>query len=183
MPDLAVGDWLNLHQLLAKQHFTQPPTRYTAAQLIGELKKQGLGRPSTYATIVETLKERLYVGVEKKRLFPTPLGVQVCELLEKHMQTVVAVGFTAQMEENLDRIARGSAQRLAVMQEFYGPFKQAVEAALTAAASERQPRPGWPRRGRRGAQSEGKRKRRPNTCRNRRRRGSRARSAKSVCWR
>ena len=139
MPDLSKGDALTLHQLLPKQHFTQPPKRYTEAQLIGALKKLGLGRPSTYATIVETLKDRRYVGVEKKRLYPTPLGFQVCELLERHVQMVIDVGFTAQMESNLDRIANGQANRLTVMREFYGPFKQVVDQALIAAAAERQP--------------------------------------------
>jgi len=139
MPDLAAGDALTLHQLLPKQHFTQPPKRYTEAQLIGALKKLGLGRPSTYATIVETLKDREYVDLEQKRLYPTPLGFQVCELLEKHVQPVVDVSFTARMEEDLDRIARGQASRLAVMEEFYGPFKATVDQAMVAAAAERQP--------------------------------------------
>ncbi|MCK6627812.1 MAG: type I DNA topoisomerase [Anaerolineae bacterium] len=139
MPDLAAGDPLTLHQLVPKQHFTQPPQRYTEAQLIGALKKLGLGRPSTYATIVETLKERNYAAIEQKRLYPTPLGFQVCELLEKHIQMVVDVGFTAQMEEDLDRIARGEADRLTVMREFYGPFKAKVDQAMTAAAAERKP--------------------------------------------
>lgn len=139
MPDLVKGDLLTLHQLLPKQHFTQPPKRYTEAQLIGVLKKLGLGRPSTYATIVETLKDRKYVGLEKKRLYPTPLGFQVCELLERHVKMVVDVGFTAQMEENLDRIANGKTDRLTVMQEFYEPFKEVVDQAMSAAAAERQP--------------------------------------------
>ncbi len=139
MPDLIAGDPLTLHQLVPKQHFTQPPSRYTEAQLIGALKKLGLGRPSTYATIVETLKERKYVGLEQKRLYPTPLGFQVCELLEKHIQRVVDVGFTAQMEEKLDRIARGEVDRLTVMREFYGPFKTTVDQAMAGAATERKP--------------------------------------------
>jgi DNA topoisomerase-1 len=122
-----------------KQHFTQPPPRYTEAQLIGALKKLGLGRPSTYATIVETLKDRKYVGLEQKRLYPTPLGFQVCELLEKHIQMVVDVGFTARMEEDLDRIARGEADRLTVMREFYGPFKSTVDQAMAGAAADRKP--------------------------------------------
>ena len=133
------GDALTLHQLVPKQHFTQPPPRYTEAQLIGALKKLGLGRPSTYATIVETLKDRKYVGLEQKRLYPTPLGFQVCELLEKHIQMVVDVGFTARMEEDLDRIARGEADRLTVMREFYGPFKATVDQAMAGAAAERKP--------------------------------------------
>ena len=139
MPDLVKGDDLTLHQLLPKQHFTQPPKRYTEAQLIGALKKLGLGRPSTYATIVETLKDRRYVGLEQKRLYPTPLGFQVCELLERHVAMVVDVSFTARMEANLDRIALGEVERLAVMQDFYDPFKATVEQANKAAAAERQP--------------------------------------------
>jgi len=139
MPELAKGDPLTLHQLLPRQHFTQPPKRYTEAQLIGALKKMGLGRPSTYATIIETLKSRKYVGVEQKRLYPTGLGVQVCELLEKHVQMVVDVGFTARMEEDLDRIASGEVDRLTMMQEFYTPFKNTVERAMAAAAAERKP--------------------------------------------
>jgi DNA topoisomerase-1 len=139
LPDLAAGDPLTLHQLLPKQHFTQPPKRYTEAQLIGALKKLGLGRPSTYATIVETLRDRRYVGLAHKRLYPTQLGFQVCELLEKHVDPVVDVGFTARMEEDLDRIARGEAERLAVMQEFYAPFKVLVDQAMLKAAAERVP--------------------------------------------
>jgi DNA topoisomerase-1 len=137
MPDLEAGDPLTLHQLIPKQHFTQPPKRYTEAQLIGALKRLGLGRPSTYATIVETLKERRYAGLAQKRLYPTELGFQVCELLEKHVELVVDVDFTARMEEDLDRIARGEAKRLEVMQEFYEPFKAVVERAMQAAAAGR----------------------------------------------
>jgi DNA topoisomerase-1 len=139
MPDLVKGDALNLHQLVPKQHFSQPPKRYTEAQLIGALKKLGLGRPSTYATIVETLKSRKYVGLDRKRLIPTPLGIQVCELLEKHVQLAVDVGFTARMEADLDRIASGETGRQSVLQAFYGPFKDTVDQAMVAAAADRQP--------------------------------------------
>ncbi len=139
MPDLSRGDDLTLHQLIPKQHFTQPPKRYTEAQLIGVLKKLGLGRPSTYATIVETLKDRKYVALEQKRLYPTVLGFQVCELLEKHVSTVVDVDFTAQMESDLDRVAKGEVNRLTMMQEFYHPFKATVDQAMRAAAAERKP--------------------------------------------
>jgi len=157
MPELFKGDDLTLHQLLPKQHFTQPPKRYTEAQLIGALKKLGLGRPSTYATIVETLKDRRYVGLERKRLYPTPLGFQVCELLERHVDMVVDVDFTARMETDLDRIARGEVERLAVMQDFYGPFKTTVDQAMKAAAAERQPAARQTRQGKAG--SRGKRSR------------------------
>jgi len=139
LPNLQKGDWLRLHQLLPKQHFTQPPARYTEAGLIGELKKRGLGRPSTYATIIETLKNRQYVQVQKKRVQPTALGVQVCELLEGTIEMVIDVDFTAQMETNLDAIARGKVSRLAAMQEFYQPFKRVVESALAEAKRHRQP--------------------------------------------
>jgi len=157
MPNLVKGDLLNLHQLLSKQHFTQPPKRYSEAQLIGALKKLGLGRPSTYATIVETLKDRKYVGLEKKRLYPTPLGFQVCELLEKHVQMVVDVSFTAQMEEDLDRIARGSTDRLTVMRKFYHPFKVVVDQALVGAAADRKPAARLPKKAK-TTQRGGKRK-------------------------
>jgi DNA topoisomerase-1 len=139
MPELSKGDLLTLHRLLPKQHFTQPPKRYTEAQLIGALKKLGLGRPSTYATIVETLKDRKYVGLEQKRLYPTPLGFQVCELLERHVTLAVDVDFTARMEADLDRVAAGEIDRLTMMQEFYEPFKIVVDQAMAAARSERQP--------------------------------------------
>ncbi len=142
MPDLKEGDWLNLHQLLPKQHFTKPPARYTEAGLIGELKKRGLGRPSTYATIIETLKNRGYVAVEKKRMLPTPLGFQVCELLEKLMPDVVDVDFTARMEDNLDAIAGGTISRLKTMQDFYHPFQESVAQAKTQARLQRQPAAG-----------------------------------------
>jgi DNA topoisomerase-1 len=139
MPALQAGDWLNLHQLLPKQHFTQPPARYTEAGLIGELKKRGLGRPSTYATIVETLKKRGYVQHINKRMAPSDLGFQVCELLEKHLQTVVDVDFTARMEADLDAIAAGERSRLGVVREFYEPFQAVVAQAEQAARAERQP--------------------------------------------
>ncbi len=142
MPDLKEGDWLKLHQLLPKQHFTKPPARYTEAGLIGELKKRGLGRPSTYATIIETLKNRGYVAVEKKRMLPTPLGFQVCELLEKLMPDVVDVDFTARMEDNLDAIAGGTISRLRTMQDFYQPFQENVAQAKTQARLQRQPAAG-----------------------------------------
>lgn len=138
LPDLQAGDPLTLHQLLPKEHFTQPPARYTEAGLIGELKKRGLGRPSTYATIIDTLKDRAYAAVESKRMVPTALGFQVCELLEKYLQMVVDVGFTAQMETDLDEIAGGRVARLQVMHNFYEPFKAVVDKAMTEARLNRQ---------------------------------------------
>ncbi len=139
LPEMTKGDWLTLHQLIPKQHFTQPPPRYTEASLIGELKKRGLGRPSTYASIIDTLKQRKYVALEKKHLLPTPLGFQVCELLEKHMPMTVDVDFTARMEADLDNIVSGKTSRLSMMQSFYQPFKKTVDKALQEARANRQP--------------------------------------------
>ena len=139
LPDLREKDWLTLHQLVPKQHFTKPPDRYTEAGLIGQLKKRGLGRPSTYATIVETLKQRRYVQLQQKRMWPTPLGIQVCELLEEHIALAVDVDFTARMEADLDAIAAGTASRLERMQTFYGSFKTMVDQALSEARQNRRP--------------------------------------------
>ncbi|MFQ5577469.1 MAG: type I DNA topoisomerase [Anaerolineae bacterium] len=139
LPNLQTGDPLTLHQLLPKQHFTKPPPRYTEAGLIGELKKRGLGRPSTYAAIIDTLKSRRYVAVNRKRMAPTPLGFQVCRLLEQHVQTVIDVDFTARMEADLDAIAAGRASRLKIMRDFYQPFKAVIDRALIEARQHRQP--------------------------------------------
>ncbi|MEM7029303.1 MAG: type I DNA topoisomerase [Chloroflexota bacterium] len=146
LPELQKGDALDLHQLVPKQHFTKPPPRYTEASLIGALKKRGLGRPSTYATIIETLKNRGYVATQQKRMVPTPLGFQVCELLEQTIEMAVDVDFTARMENDLDAIASGQASRIHTMQQFYGPFSVTVEQAKVAARSQRQPAAKKPRR-------------------------------------
>jgi DNA topoisomerase-1 len=138
LPDLVKGDPLKLHQLVPNQHFTKPPSRYTEAQLIGQLKKLGLGRPSTYATIVETLKDRKYVGVEKKRLYPSPLGDQVCQMLEKYVNIVVNVDFTAQMETQLDQVARGALDRKTMLSDFYDPLRETVDRALHTVSGDRQ---------------------------------------------
>jgi DNA topoisomerase-1 len=129
LPDLAVGEVVDLVKLMPEQHFTQPPPRYTEATLIRTLEEYGIGRPSTYAPIISTIQDRGYVERIDRRLNPTELGFIVNDLVVKHFPDVVNVGFTAQMEEDLDLIARGEEDWVPVLREFYTPFEQAVKLA------------------------------------------------------
>jgi DNA topoisomerase-1 len=126
-PDLVKGDPLDLLALLPEQHFTQPPPRYTEASLVKALEEYGIGRPSTYAPILNTIQRRGYVRRESKRLFPTETGIIVNDLLVEHFPDIVDVGFTAKMEDDLDRIASGECEWVPVLRDFYGPFKSEVE--------------------------------------------------------
>ena len=123
------GQAQRLLRLLPEQHFTQPPPRYTEATLVRTLEENGIGRPSTYAPILGTLQQRNYVVRENKRLIPTETGVLVNDLLIEHFPDVVDVGFTARMEEDLDRIASGDLPWVKVVREFYVPFARQVEKA------------------------------------------------------
>ncbi|MCX7854056.1 MAG: DNA topoisomerase, partial [Caldilineales bacterium] len=129
IPPLTVGELLDLLQLLPQQHFTEPPPRYTEATLVKALEEYGIGRPSTYATIISTLLERGYVERQAKRLHPTQLGFVVNDLLIAHFDSLFEVGFTARMEEVLDRIANGEEDWVQVLRDFYGPFSKLVAAA------------------------------------------------------
>jgi DNA topoisomerase I len=130
LPPLAPKEPLDLLGLYPEQHFTQPPPRYTEASLIKALEELGIGRPSTYAPILSTIQERAYVErMPDRRLKPTDLGFLVNDLLVKHFPKEVDVGFTAQMEEELDRIAAGETGWVQVLNEFYAPFKQTLERA------------------------------------------------------
>ena len=129
IPPLTVGELLDLLQLLPDQHFTQPPPRFTEATLVKSLEEYGIGRPSTYASIISTILDRGYVERQAKRLHPTELGFVVNDKLVAHFDRVFEVGFTARMEEELDRIANGEEDWVAVLREFYEPFSQLVEAA------------------------------------------------------
>ncbi len=128
LPELKEGQSLELIKLLPKQHFTQPPARYTEATLIKELEKNGIGRPSTYAPIISIIQERNYVKKdEKKRFYPTDLGIMVNDLLVNHFPEIVDIKFTAKMEEDLDKIAQGKINWEKVVEEFYTPFAQHLE--------------------------------------------------------
>jgi len=124
LPPLSEGEPLDLVQLLAEQHFTEPPPRYTEATLIKELEKRGIGRPSTYAPIVSTIQERGYVERMEARkrnspLHPTELGFLVNDLLVAHFPDVLDYGFTSQLESRLDQIAAGEQEWVPVLDEFY----------------------------------------------------------------
>jgi len=122
LPVLHEGDRLRLHELLPRQHFTQPPPRFTESLLIKELEEQGIGRPSTYAAIISTIQDRKYVVKVEGRLRPEELGVVVNDLLVQHFPEVLNVQFTADMEEKLDQIAEGTKPWVETVREFYGPF-------------------------------------------------------------
>lgn len=123
------GQAQELLRLLPEQHFTQPPPRYTEASLVRTLEENGIGRPSTYAPILNVLQQRGYVVRDGKRLTPTETGFIVSDLLTEHFADIVDVGFTARMEEDLDRIAAGDQRWVEIVREFYGPFAQDLERA------------------------------------------------------
>jgi DNA topoisomerase-1 len=129
LPDLDAGEVVDLVQLMPEQHFTQPPPRYTEATLVRTLEEYGIGRPSTYAPIISTIQDRGYVERIDRRLHPTELGFIVNDLVVEHFPDVVNVGFTAQMEEDLDLIARGKREWVPVLREFYEPFEREVRLA------------------------------------------------------
>lgn len=124
---LSNGEKLNRREILSEQKFTQPPPRYSEAMLIRTLEEKGVGRPSTFASIVSTIERREYVVREKRRFKPTKLGVAVCDFLTTWFPEIMDPGFTSEMETELDAIARGEAQWVPVMNEFYGPFDKQIE--------------------------------------------------------
>ena len=129
LPDLEEGSLLKLIELIPKQHFTQPPPRFTEASLIRELEEKGIGRPSTYASIMGVIQKKEYTKKEKGRFIPTELGMLVNNLLVDNFPEVLNVAFTAQMEAKLDQVESGSQGWLQVLEEFYQQFHQAVERA------------------------------------------------------
>ncbi len=129
LPALVPGEPLDLLKLIPRQHFTEPPPRYTEATLIKALEERGIGRPSTYATILATLQGREYVVLEARCLHPTPLGETTCDALIAAFPDLMDYDFTAQMEDRLDEIARGERDWVATLHEFYGPFSVALQEA------------------------------------------------------
>jgi DNA topoisomerase-1 len=123
-------DRLLLEHLREQQHFTKPPPRYNESSLVKELDQLGIGRPSTYALIISTLLDRKYVHKESRSLAPTELGMTVKRIVTSQFPDIFNVGFTAQMEEELDQIESGEKGRVDVLNDFYGPFKQSVSAAM-----------------------------------------------------
>ena len=125
LPDLQKDDKVNLMSLNSLQHFTQPPSRFTEASLVKALEEHGIGRPSTYAPILSTIQERGYIEKdEQKRFKPTDLGFTVNDVMVQHFPQIVDIAFTADMEEDLDKIAQGEKEWVPAMREFYQPFEE-----------------------------------------------------------
>ena len=121
-------DPVDLAKITPKQHFTQPPPKYTEASLVKELEKEGIGRPSTYATILNTIRARAYTTVDtKKRFSPTELGMVVSKMLVENLPKIMNVNFTAHMEEDLDKIAQNELERDTLLREFYTTFQKDVQ--------------------------------------------------------
>ncbi|MDP2651112.1 MAG: type I DNA topoisomerase [bacterium] len=127
LPKLDVGNALNLKDINAEEKATQPPPRYSEAGLIKELEKRGIGRPSTYASIIKTLEDRGYVEKQNKALWPTDTGDVVSSFLEDNFANYISDSFTAEMEDELDEIARGERTYLKTLSDFYGPFQKEVK--------------------------------------------------------
>jgi DNA topoisomerase-1 len=127
LPRLSAEQVLRLLEVLPEQHFTQPPPRYTEASLVKTLEERGIGRPSTYASIISTIQDRGYVQLEEKRFFPEDVGEVVTDLLVEFFPDIVDVNFTSKMEEELDDIAEGKLGWIQVLDEFYGPFERLIE--------------------------------------------------------
>jgi DNA topoisomerase-1 len=129
LPELNEGDALDCSGIDPKQHFTEPPPRFTEATLVKALEENGVGRPSTYSTIVETIQARGYVVQAERRFAPTDIGIAVNDLLAEHFKDIVDLRFTAQMEGDLDKVADGNGDWVAVLRAFYGPFAIELEEA------------------------------------------------------
>ncbi len=129
VPVLENGETLNKESVNGKQSFTEPPARYTEASLVKALEEKGIGRPSTYATIISTILDREYVDKEQKQLKPTNLGKAIDKYLEEYFKDIVNVEFTAEIEDKLDKVAEGTMNWKEVIREFYGPFEKELEKA------------------------------------------------------
>ncbi len=129
LPRVSVGETLDLVSLKTEQKFTQPPPRFSEASLVRELEEKGIGRPSTYATILSTIQDRDYARLEKGRFFPTDLGMLVTDLLVKNFPKIMDVSFTASLESQLDMIEEGKMKRLDTLNDFFTPFEEELKNA------------------------------------------------------
>lgn len=127
LPQLKEGEEVPLKEIRAEQHFTEPPPRYSEASLVKSLEEHGIGRPSTYASIISTLRQREYVEMDKKRFIPTDVGRIVNRFLTEHFTTYVDYDFTARLEDELDAVSRGEKEWIPLMQEFWKPFAAQVK--------------------------------------------------------
>jgi DNA topoisomerase-1 len=129
LPPLKEGQLLKLLSLKPNQHFTQPPPRYTEASLVKAMENKGIGRPSTYSPIIETVQGRGYVVKEEKTLKPTELGFIVVDLMKNYFPEIIDVDFTAQLEDELDKVETGEISWQMVLNNFYAPFLKRLEVA------------------------------------------------------
>jgi DNA topoisomerase-1 len=148
LPEMKEQDKLDLLELKPTQHFTEPPPRYNEASLVKTLEKEGIGRPSTYATIITKIQDRGYVEQKDRRFFATEIGMKVNDILVQHFPTVMNLKFTRQMEDELDQIETKKYERNQVLSDFYGPFSEALQKAETTmlADAEKCPECGAPLR-------------------------------------
>ena len=130
LPDLKVGEILRTKDVETEQKFTKPPARYTEATLIEEMEKLGIGRPSTYAQTMKTIKDRDYVSVKDKRFIPTEVGIEVTDKLQEFFSSIINVTYTAEMETELDEIADDKLNNVNVLRDFYDRFEPLLEKAL-----------------------------------------------------
>lgn len=129
LPALREGEYLKRKKIDPEQHFTQPPPRFTEARLVRTLEEQGIGRPSTYAPILETIQKRGYVKLEEKKFVPTELGEIVLQLMEEFFPEIINVEFTANMERNLDQVEEGKVDWVKILDRFYESFKDRLSVA------------------------------------------------------
>ncbi len=139
LPSLSVNQHLEYRDHLDAQKFTQPPPRYNDASLIKTLEQEGIGRPSTYASIISVIEDRGYVERKEKKFFPTAIGMAVNDFLVHHFKEIVDYKFTANMEDDLDAISRGEKKWQKIIGEFYGPFEKIVEKVIETAKREQIP--------------------------------------------
>ena len=130
LPDIEEGTILNANEIKKEQHFTKPPARFTESSLIKELEALGIGRPSTYAKILEVIKERAYVRLEDKKFVPTEVGIETTDKLQEFFSSIINVDYTANMENDLDLIAENKEDYIKVLKEFYGDFEPLVKKAF-----------------------------------------------------
>ncbi|MBX6332004.1 MAG: type I DNA topoisomerase [Gemmatimonadaceae bacterium] len=129
LPVLEVNERVPVREIIPRQHFTEPPPRFSEASLVKELERLGIGRPSTYASIISVLVERRYVVLEQRRFTPTPLGETVEKIMVHQFPDIFNVAFTSNMEEELDKIEEGDLSWRRVLEEFYGPFSESLDKA------------------------------------------------------
>ncbi|MBI5427098.1 MAG: type I DNA topoisomerase [Nitrospinae bacterium] len=129
LPLLEKGETLKLSRIAPEQHFTQPPPRYTEASLVKALEEKGVGRPSTYASIITVIKERDYIKTEERKIYPNELGILVSDLLVENFPDIMTEEFTANMEDQLDQIEEGKTEWVKTLRSFYDPFRKDLEKA------------------------------------------------------